>query len=203
MLQRRHSTTDTQALTDARVQAFAYWHTRSHWQTCARKNILTHAVTDRRARAKVCWHTQSLTDMGAQKYTDAHAVTGRCARASTYVLNTQALTDVRAQAFTYWRTRSHWLIEVEVEVEVTLRPTVSRPVRIGVLHLLEQVTRCYIYMSDNYFLYFSCRAPSLTRGRVCNLQCNDAISFKLHCDRRSVGQFVLLPGPPMWPITRF
>jgi hypothetical protein len=39
------------------------------------------------------------------------------------------------------------------------------------------VTRCYIYLRDNYFLYFSCRAPSLTRGRVCHLQCNDASSI--------------------------
>jgi hypothetical protein len=61
-----------------------------------------------------------------------------------------------------------------LEVEVTLRPTVSRPVRLGVLPVLEQVTRCYIYLSDNHFLYFSCRAPSLTRGRVCNLQFNSA-----------------------------
>jgi hypothetical protein len=61
-----------------------------------------------------------------------------------------------------------------VEVEVTLRPMVSRLVRLGVLPLLDQVTRCYIYLSDNYFLYFSCRAPFLTRGPVCNLQCNDA-----------------------------
>jgi hypothetical protein len=61
------------------------------------------------------------------------------------------------------------------QVEVTLRPTVSRPLRLGVLSLLEQVTRCYIYLSDNYFIYFSCRSPSL-RGRVCNLQCNDASS---------------------------
>jgi hypothetical protein len=41
---------------------------------------------------------------------------------------------------------------------------------------LEQVARCYIYLSDNYFLCFSCRAPSLTKGRVCNLHCNDASS---------------------------
>jgi hypothetical protein len=61
-----------------------------------------------------------------------------------------------------------------IEVEVTLQETVSRPVLLGVLPLLEQVTRCYIYLSDNYFLYFSCRVPSLTSGLVCNLQCNDA-----------------------------
>jgi hypothetical protein len=69
------------------------------------------------------------------------------------------------------------LLFIVAEVEVTLRPTVSRPVRLGVLPLLEQVTRSYIYLSDNYFLYFSCGAPSLTRGRVCNLQCNDASSI--------------------------
>jgi hypothetical protein len=40
------------------------------------------------------------------------------------------------------------------EVRVTLRLTVSRQVRLGVLSLLEQVTKCYIYLSDNYFLYF-------------------------------------------------
>jgi hypothetical protein len=39
-------------------------------------------------------------------------------------------------------------------VEVTLRPTVSLPVRLGVLPLLEQVTRCHIYLSDNYFIFF-------------------------------------------------
>jgi hypothetical protein len=63
------------------------------------------------------------------------------------------------------------------EAEVTSRRMVSRPVRLGVLPLLEQVTRCYIYLSDNHFLYFSCREPSLTSGRVCNLQCNDASSI--------------------------
>jgi hypothetical protein len=46
-----------------------------------------------------------------------------------------------------------------VEVEVTLRPTVSRPVRLGVLPLLEQVTRCYIYLSDNYFFIFHIERP--------------------------------------------
>jgi hypothetical protein len=65
----------------------------------------------------------------------------------------------------------------EIAVEVTLRPTVRQPVRLGALPFLEQVTRCYIYLSDNYFLHFSCRAPSLTRGRVCNLQWTDASSI--------------------------
>jgi hypothetical protein len=54
------------------------------------------------------------------------------------------------------------------EVEVTLRLTVSRPVRLGVLPLLEQVTTCYISLSDNYFLYSSCRAPSLTGSVICS-----------------------------------
>jgi hypothetical protein len=40
------------------------------------------------------------------------------------------------------------------EVEVTLRPTVSRPVHPGVLPLLEQVTRCYIYLNENYILFW-------------------------------------------------
>jgi hypothetical protein len=39
------------------------------------------------------------------------------------------------------------------------------------------VTRCYIYLSDIYFLYFSCRVLSLMRGWVCNLQSNDSSSF--------------------------
>jgi hypothetical protein len=80
---------------------------------------------------------------------------------------------------TLWfkRKREWWIMYRIVEVEVTLRPTVRWPVRLGVLPLLGQMTRCNIYMSDNYFLYFSCRAPSLTRGRVCNVQCNNASSI--------------------------
>jgi hypothetical protein len=62
-------------------------------------------------------------------------------------------------------------VEVEVEVEVNLRPTVSRPVCPGVR--LSSGTRDQIF----YLLEISFRqlplsyfvAPSLTRGRVCNL----------------------------------
>jgi hypothetical protein len=101
------------------------------------------------------------------------------------------------------RNSDHLTIEAvyEIEVEVTLLPTVSRPVHLGVVPLLEQVTKCYIYLSDNYFLYCSRRAPSLTRGRVCNLQCNDASSISSY--NATDGLVNLGAGPPMRPITRF
>jgi hypothetical protein len=66
--------------------------------------------------------------------------------------------------------------QVQVQVQVILRLTVSRPVPLGVLLLLEWVTRCHISLSDNYFPTFSCRTPSLMRGWVRNLQYNDASS---------------------------
>jgi hypothetical protein len=55
--------------------------------------------------------------------------------------------------------------ESQSQVQVTLLPTVSRPVRLGVVPLLERVTRCYSSLSVNYFFYFfSHKAPS-RRGR--------------------------------------
>jgi hypothetical protein len=62
------------------------------------------------------------------------------------------------------------------QVQVILRSTISRPVRLSVGPPLEEMARFYISLSDNYFLSSSCRAPSLARGRVCNLQCNHASS---------------------------
>jgi hypothetical protein len=65
----------------------------------------------------------------------------------------------------------HYALKAYVEVEVTLRPTVSRPVSLGVrpppgtldqfLFLLE------IFFRQLRVCYFV--APSLTRGRVCNI----------------------------------
>jgi hypothetical protein len=60
---------------------------------------------------------------------------------------------------------------VSVEVEVKLRPTVSRPARLGVRH--PSGTRDqFFFLLEIFFIqlrvcYFV--APSLTRGRVCNL----------------------------------
>jgi hypothetical protein len=39
---------------------------------------------------------------------------------------------------------------VNVQVQVILRPTVSRPVRLGVVPLLEPVTRCYTSLSERH-----------------------------------------------------
>jgi hypothetical protein len=59
-------------------------------------------------------------------------------------------------------------------VEFILRTAVSRPVRLSIGFPFGPMTRFYPYpfFSDNCFGCSSCRAPSLTRGQVCNLQCN-------------------------------
>jgi hypothetical protein len=58
-----------------------------------------------------------------------------------------------------------------IEVEVTLRPTVSRPVRLPVRHPSGTCDQ-FFFLLDIFFrqlrvCYFV--TPSLTRGRVCNL----------------------------------
>jgi hypothetical protein len=69
---------------------------------------------------------------------------------------------------------SKGIVEVEVEVKVNLRPTVSRPVCLGFRH--PSGTRDqFFFLLEIYFrhlrvYYFV--APSLTRGRVCNLLYN-------------------------------
>jgi hypothetical protein len=55
-----------------------------------------------------------------------------------------------------------------------LRPTVSRPVRLGIgppFGAHDQILSFSSFSFDNYFVVLP-RVPSLRRGRVCSLQCN-------------------------------
>jgi hypothetical protein len=54
---------------------------------------------------------------------------------------------------------------------------------LGVVSLLERVTRCYISLSDSFFLFF--HVGTLTRGRV----------GRVNCCRSSPAQSFLVPSP--------
>jgi hypothetical protein len=68
---------------------------------------------------------------------------------------------------------AHGRVELIVEVEVTLRLTVSQRVYPGVEPTLGLVTR-YYFLSEGCCLV-SVGAPSLTRGRVCSFQYNHSM----------------------------
>jgi hypothetical protein len=61
--------------------------------------------------------------------------------------------------------------EVEVEVEVNLRPPVSRPVCLGVRRPSGTHNQFFFCLEISFRQLRVCYfvAPSLTRGRVCNL----------------------------------
>jgi hypothetical protein len=65
----------------------------------------------------------------------------------------------------------HSKVKVEVEVEVNLRPTVSRPVCLGVRRQSENCNKFFFLLEISFRQMRVCCfvAPSLTRGRVCNL----------------------------------
>jgi hypothetical protein len=69
------------------------------------------------------------------------------------------------------RQRNRVLVTTDVEVEVNLRPTVSRPVCPGVRRPSETFDQFFFLLEISFrqlrICYFV--APSLTRGRVCNL----------------------------------
>jgi hypothetical protein len=69
------------------------------------------------------------------------------------------------------------LNHLELELEFFLRPTVSRPVSLGIgppFGTFDQILSC-----SSLFVwqlrYSSFKAPSLTRKRVCSLQCNHSL----------------------------
>jgi hypothetical protein len=95
---------------------------------------------------------------------------------------------------------------VEVEVEVNLRPTVSRPVRLGVRH--PSGTRDqFFFLLERFFrqlrvCYFV--APSLTRELICNLLYNTSGPCQSSHSRVLVPQnsrpyfTVSFEAPPTW-----
>jgi hypothetical protein len=56
-----------------------------------------------------------------------------------------------------------------------VRPTVGRPVPLGVRHPFGAYDQFLISCSKITFLSSLRRAPSLTRGRVCNLHCSHSV----------------------------
>jgi hypothetical protein len=68
----------------------------------------------------------------------------------------------------------------EMELEFVLRPTASRPVPLAIglpFGAHDQILSFFPF--DKYFVVLP-RAPSLTRGRVCNLQCNHWGPITIH-----------------------
>jgi hypothetical protein len=62
---------------------------------------------------------------------------------------------------------------MELELEFFLRPTVIRPVSLSIgppFGTLDQILACSSFLFDNYIILLS-----LTRKRVCSLQCNHSL----------------------------
>jgi hypothetical protein len=90
-----------------------------------------------------------------------------------------AYINIYAYKYTYICICDSLIIGHQDQGQVILLSTASRPVHLGVGLPLEQMTRFYISLSDDYFLSSSCRFK---------------FKFKLNYDRQSVGQSVLVLG---------
>jgi hypothetical protein len=100
------------------------------------------------------------------------------------------------------------------EAEVTLRPTISQPVRLGVRRPSGTRDQFFILLEIFFYTVAVCYfvASCLTRGRVCNLLLLLVIvspvpldggesKSKSHYDRQSVGQSVMVSGAHLGPAT--
>jgi hypothetical protein len=87
-----------------------------------------------------------------------------------------------------------------VEVEAKLRPTVSRPDRLGVRHP-SGICDEFLFLLEIFFrplrvYYFV--APSLTRGRACNLLLLLVLASAVPRDSRPYFIVPILETPPTW-----
>jgi hypothetical protein len=82
------------------------------------------------------------------------------------------------------------------EVEVKLRPTVSRPVRLGIWDRDQFFFLLEIFFRQLRVCYFV--APSLTRGRICNLLLLLVLARAVPLDSRTYFIFPILETPPTW-----
>jgi hypothetical protein len=89
-----------------------------------------------------------------------------------------------------------------LEVKVTLRPTVSRPVLLGILPLLEQVTRCYIWLTITSFIFHVGR-PLWREDRSVICRAMKQVQFQVKLRPTVCRPVRLGAGPLMGPITRF
>jgi hypothetical protein len=109
-----------------------------------------------------------------------------------------------------WQCAEHFIPRcqealVEVEVEVDLRPTVSRPVCVGVGHPFGTRDQFFFLLEIFFRQYRFCHfvAPSLTRGLVCNLLLLAVLASAVPLGSESRGtqdhillsQFLRLPKP--------
>jgi hypothetical protein len=90
-------------------------------------------------------------------------------RWSRYQATTAEDSRLRRHSTSCIELKSVW---ISLELEFFLRLTVSQPVRLGIGPPFG--TLDLILSSDNYFIFRS-KAPSLTRKRVCTLQCNHSL----------------------------